>query len=225
MYRIVTDKSILIGDEKLVKREDWIPLSEMNTDIKILTHKMFDDAFDKIVKEHKPKHDVVFLSLCTSTRPYHLGRKWKTYMDEFSGKADLIVTSSGGIIPQAYWNSFPYLNYDGDSAKIANKLYAEKMEQRLLKFFKTHKYRYAIANFRPKLRNTPVVTKVFAELKEQGYVEDYIIVPSEQEYLGLQERGFPGGKMYPDLDEKIFEHLRYKVNNLSKFIHSSVHLF
>ena len=46
MEKIVTDKSILVGDEKLVKKSQWIPLTEMNTDIKILTHKMFDDAIN-----------------------------------------------------------------------------------------------------------------------------------------------------------------------------------
>lgn len=211
MDKIVKDKSILVGDEKLVKKSQWIPLSEMNTDMKILTHKMFDNAFNKIVRDHTPKHKVAFISLCTSTRPYQLGRKWKKYVSEFSGKADLIVTSSGGIIPEAYWNSYPYLNYDGDSAKSANKLYAEKMEKRLLKFFKTHRYDYVVINFRPKLRNTPVAAKVFAKLKEEGFVKDYIIVPDQSMYEDLQRRNFPGGKMYPDLDEKIFENIKISV--------------
>lgn len=211
MDKIVTDKSILVGDEKLVKKSQWIPLSEMNTDIKILTHKIFDNAFNKIVREHKPKHNVALISLCISTRPYHLGRKWKRYIEEFGDKADLIVTSSGGVIPQEYWNSYPYLNYDGDSAKVANKLYAEKMEKRLLKFFKTHSYDYVVVNFRPKLRNTPVATKVFSKLKQQGFVKDYVIVPTQEAYSELQSRGFPGGKMYPDLDEKILGQIRESV--------------
>lgn len=211
MNKIVKDKSILVGDEKLVKKNKWIPLSDMNTDIKILTHKLFDNVFNKIVREHTPKHNTAFISLCTSTRPYQLGRKWKKYVSEFEDKADLIVISSGGVIPQQFWNSYPYLNYDGDSAKSANKLYAQKLEKRLLKFFKTHHYDYVVANFRPKLRNTPVIEKVFSKLKKGGQVRDFIIVPTQEEYEDLQSRGFPGGKMYPDLDEKIFENIKKSV--------------
>jgi predicted RNA-binding protein len=213
MEKIVKNKSILVGDEKLVKKKNWIPLDEMNTDVKILTHELFDTIFNKIVREHKPTHNIAFISLCTATRPYHLGRKWKKFVSEFSNKADLIVISSGGVIPQNYWCSFPYQNYDGDSAKSANGLYTEKLEKRLVKFFTVHNYDYVVANFRPKIRNTPVVKKVFDDLKVKGIIKDFVVVPDEAAYQELQNRGFPGGKMYPDLDELIFEKIKQSVDN------------
>lgn len=215
MFRIVTDKSKLVGLENLVKYDDWIPLEDMNTDMKILQHPLFDNAFKQIVQEHKPQHRVAFLSLCTSTRPYHLGRKWKTYMDRFSGKSDLIVTSSGGVIPKAYWNSYPFLNYDGDSAPSANETYVKKLESRLMEFFSTHQYDYIVANFRPKMRNTPVVYKVFNELKEKGVITDFVVLPTEEMYKKLQDKGFPGGKMYPDLDDSILGALEAKIDEWS----------
>lgn len=221
MDKIVTDKSILVGDEKLIKKNKWIPLSDMNTDIKILTHKMFDNAFNKIVREHTPKHNVAFISLCTSTRPYQLGRKWKKFVEEFEDKADLIVISSGGVIPQEYWNSYPYLNYDGKfPSKEINVLYNKKMEKRLNKFFKTHRYDYIIANFRPNLRNTPTIKKIMEQFKNGNIINDYIVIPDKESYSKLQERGFPGGKMYPDLDIEIFNELCEAVDNFH--LHSNL---
>lgn len=82
-----------------------------------------------------------------------------------------------------------------------------------MKFFKTHRYDYVVINFRPKLRNTPVAAKVFAQLKEEGFIKDYVIVPDQAAYEDLQQRNFPGGKMYPDLDEKIFDSIKNCVEN------------
>ena len=218
MNKTVKDKSILVGDERLVKRKNWISLNEMNTDMKILNHKLFDNIFNKIVREHRPNHKVAFLSLCTSTRPYHRGRKWKKFISEFGDRADLIVVSSGGIIPQNYFCSFPFLNYDGDSAKSANLLYAKKLEKRLLKFFKTHQYDYIVANFRPRLRNTPTIKKVCNRLKLKSVIKDFVLVPDEESYQDLQDRGFPGGKMFPDLDEAIFEKIKQKIDYFTAIV-------
>lgn len=213
MNKIVKDKSILVGDEKLVKKDKWVSYNEINESMNILKHKIFRQTFNKIVREHQPKHNIAFLSLCTSTRPYHLGRKWKQYIKTFSGKVDLIVLSSGGIIPQDYWNSFPFLNYDGKTSPPGfEELYAKLMDERLSKFFKIHHYDYVVANFRPNIRNAVIAQKTLARLKKYGKIKDFVLVPDKEAYEELQKRGFPGGKMYPDLDVKIFEHIENAVN-------------
>ena len=44
---------------------------------------------------------------------------------------DLIVCSSGGVIPQKYWNCYPYLTYDAH--RDEDLLYCEKLFNRTVK--------------------------------------------------------------------------------------------
>jgi predicted RNA-binding protein len=111
--KIIKDKSILVGDEKVIKQSKWVPFSEISTSLDVLNHHIFSDAFQNILKTFKTTHKIAFMSMCTSTRPYYLSRKWKEFKNHFDGLMDLIVISNGGIIPEEYWESYPYLNYDG----------------------------------------------------------------------------------------------------------------
>ena len=199
-------KSHLTGNQLLVNIEDWIPLEQMNTDIKILEHPIFEKCFNKIVENHVVTNKTALISLCTSSRPYNKSRKWKVFL-RYQNYSDLMVISSGGVIPQPYWNSYPYLNYDGDSHKSANDLYMKVMSRRLLKFFQTHRYSHIVANFRPNQRNTSTIREVLTKLKKDGYINTFDIIPDDDLYNDIQRRGFPSGMIFPDIDECVLEAL------------------
>lgn len=211
----VRDKKILVGNEFLFKRRDWIPFSEMDNRRKIITHPLFDTAFDKIVKLHRPTHKIAFISLCTSTRPYDSSRKWGTFKQLFGSKCDLIVSSNAGLIPSEYWQSYPFLNYDGGHEAGNDEVYwkqnRKKLKLRLWRFFNSHNYDYIIANFRPKIKNIALIRKVLSKLKNDGKIKEFAIVPSDNLYRDIQDRGFPSGMIFPDLDEKVLEALHYHI--------------
>ena len=215
--KTIKDKSILVGNTILFSKNKWVPFTEINESLAILNHKIFDQAFNKILKLHTPKYNVAFLSLCTSTRPYYLGRKWKHFKESFGGNSDLIVVSSGGIIPEKFWDSYPFLNYDGHTTpKGFEALYVKKMSNRLTRFFKKHSYDYVIANFRPNLRNAAIADTVLKQLVAKKVIKDYKIIPDEDLYNDVKKRGFPRGKVFPDLDDKVLETLTKEINNFTK---------
>lgn len=79
------------GSELLVPRELWVPEVELQGDeSKVLTHPIIKKAFSQILKLHKPKHEIAFVSLCTATRPYSQSRKWKKYIEEFGNEVEII---------------------------------------------------------------------------------------------------------------------------------------
>lgn len=212
--KMVDDKSILVGDELLIPRNKWVAFDEINSTVKILSNPIFETAFAEIVKKHKPKEKVAFISLCTTTRPYQFSRKWGEFKKAFGSMADLIVLSNGGIIPEKFWQSYPYMNYDGPD--VADQETFNKLtEDRLTRLFSKHKYDYILANFRPNMPNTRyIVDKALSQLKEKGKIKDYLILPTEEQYNKLQEDGFPGGKMFPDLDTDI---LKSFIDTITKF--------
>lgn len=210
------DKRNESGDEKLFNRNEWVPASELDNEKKILAHPIMHEAFDRILQQHVPKQHTAFLSLCTATRPYYKSKKWKAFIEHFGGKVDMIVVSNGGMIPQPFWKSYPYLNYDGgDHDDI--KLYQDIMYDRMLRFFKTHNYKYVLANFRPNLINAKPAEESLVLLKSQNYIEDYVVMPDEATYKLAQQRGFKPphgqGDMFPDLTETVMEALLQQVED------------
>ena len=218
--KVIQDKSILTGDEQLIAKKDWLPYSEMNDVGKILTNEIFHIAFRKIMKLHKPKNKVVFFSLCTATRPYNFGRKWGEFKKHLGGQADLIVLSNGGLIPEKFWTSYPYLNYDSH-AQTHDELFYQVGTERIVTFLKKFKYDYVVANFRPETRFKNIMTTVLPELKHDDYIRDFVILPTLEDYEDLKQRDFPGGKMFPDLDEKIFTKIIGAVYDFNKKVKSN----
>lgn len=210
--KIIKDKSILVGDEKVIKKTKWVPFSEISTSLDVLNHHIFSDAFQNILKTFKPTHKIAFMSMCTSTRPYYLSRKWKEFKNYFDGLMDLIVISNGGIIPEEYWESYPYLNYDGVmSGKKDDYLYYDKTSKRLKSFLTKHHYDYIIVNFKPHGRFTKVANDILPQLKELGMIKDFIIIPDKILYTELQNSGFPSGKMFPDLDPRVINQINQHI--------------
>lgn len=172
----------LKGKSDLVDERLWIPIEEMDNEIKVLTNKLFDDVFDKINCNFKRNSNIAFFSLCTKTRPYYKSYKWKRLINDFKEKfkypLDFIVSSNGGIIPKKYWESYPFLSYDAHGDKNTDELYKEKLEIRLLKFLSRHNYPYVIADFRPNQRNRVVFESVLYKLKKEGKIKDFFVSPS-----------------------------------------------
>ncbi len=212
--KVVKDKSILQGDEKLINRKKWVSFDEINTSEKVLNHYIFDIAFNNIIKTFKPKNKIAFLSMCTSTRPYNASKKWSEFKLQLNNNIDNIVISNGGIIPEEFWYSYPYLNYDGImKGKKDDQLYFEKTSKRIEKFLKKCKYDYVIVNFKPTGRFTKVALDILPKLVKQKIIKEFIIIPSLELYQDLQKRGFPRGKMFPDIDYEVLNSINNTINN------------
>lgn len=218
-----TIKTTNKGDEKLIKIKDWVDPSEMNSDEKVLKHPIFEQAFSEILKQWKPKSNVAFMSLCTATRPYSKSMKYMQYMKRFGEHVDFIVVSNGGFIPEDYWSSWPYLNYDAMHQEDGGMdyLYQTTMYNRILRFFEAFDYEYVIANFRPTLRNYRPARIALKKLKKQGKIKDYVIIPETELYEKAAADGWRGkngaGAMFPDLHKFIIEELESKAKDWSDY--------
>ncbi len=206
----VRDYSILIGDDDLIPRSEWVPLSEMNTDTRIIEHDIFEEAFVKIVEEHQVTKPIAFLSLCTRSRPYSDSFKWKNF-EQYGDVSDLIVVSTSGVVPQRYWNSYPFLNYDSPFDPNAVQIYRKMVKNRLTKFFENNRYDFVLANFRPNLKTTKAAKEALSDLNKRKFIRDYAIIPDDSLYKKMQIDGFgkPNGvgSMFPDLHAFSINHI------------------
>jgi len=206
----VTDKTIRAGNNKLFSNDEWVPATELFGEIKVLNHPLMHEAFDRILDQHVIKQPTAYLSLCSATRPYYYSTKWKEYVKHFDNKVDFIVVSNGGMIPEEFWLSYPYLNYDAGDHED-DVLYKKVQYDRMTRFFKRHLYDYVIANFSPLQRNAEPAEKSLSELKDAGYIKDYILIPDEATYKKAQSQGWIAGDMFPDLQPVIFGRLKEQV--------------
>ena len=205
------DIKINSGDEKLFPRSKWISVKKLSGENKVLKSPLLHTAFRLILKKHIPKHKIAFLSLCTTTRPYSLSKKWKKFIEAFDAKADLMVVSNGGFIPKAFWNSYPFLNYDAGNHE--NNDLISLMCERMVQFFKKHPYEYVIANFSHKQKNQKLVIQSLTELKSAEFIKDFIVIPDKKTYEKAQVVGWnENGMMFPDLHPIIFNKLKRYIN-------------
>ena len=203
-YRQVKDKNILTGDNKLFPKVEWVPAEELFGENQVLKHPIMHKAFERILNQHKVIHSTALLSLCTDTRPYHFSLKWKKYLEYFDKKVDFIVVSNGGMIPEDFWLSYPFLNYDA-GVHENDELYKKIMYERMILFFKKHSYKYVIANFSYKQRNAQPAKQSLTKLKMDGFIKDFIVIPDVDTYKEAQKRGWVYGAMFPDLHPIIFK--------------------
>jgi len=208
--KIDRDKVLPKGNEKLFSKSEWISSDEMDCETKVLNLPILHEAFERVLKQHNPIQHTAFLSLCTATRPYYHSKKWNRYMAHFGNKVDMIVVSNGGFVPEEFWESWPFLNYEAGPHED-DILYKKVMYERMHKFFKVHEYKYVIANFNPRQRNYEPAEQSLSELKEEKVIEDYVLIPSGELYKKAQEDGFRGpngsGDMFPDLHKFILDTL------------------
>lgn len=188
------------GSELLIPKSEWVPEKQIQgAEVKTLYSPIIQKAFDRILEDFKPSHDVCLVSLCSSTRPYSKSRKWKKFKELYADSCDLIICSNGGIIPIQYEECYPYMTYDAHGEKMYDEVYIRITAQRLLKFFELKHYKKIVFNFRPKLRNRKAAL-IFKEQFKGG--SEVIIVPTVEAYKKDKEASFsPSGGRYPDLAE------------------------
>ena len=193
------------GLDLLVPKHKWVSEKEIQgNDEMVLKHPVIEQAFNKILETHRPKHKIALVSLCTATRPYSKSRKWKEFKKLYGEYADLIICSNGGIIPIEFENCYPYLTYDAHGQKKYDVMYCQIVYKRLIRFFNKHQYDRIVFNFRPKLRNRAAALK-FKETYSGN--SEILILPTQRAYKQAQMRGFPRGKIFPDLDDVVLREL------------------
>lgn len=208
------------GDDKLIPKNEWVDKQCLVGVNNILDHDIFLKTHNVIMNNFIPKKKMAFVSLCTSTKPYSKGRKWNVFKQKFCDYCDLIVFSCAGIIPIEYEECYPFTVYDSKNEYQGNNYYIEKQYDKLMEFFNKFKYDVIYLNFKPSKKGMShrIIAEKFAN-NYKGNSKIYII-PTEEQYKDLQDRGFPQGKMFPDLDEKILKHfidsMKYENNKLKE---------
>lgn len=201
-------KKFNCGSDFLIPRDEWGTEADIQGgDEHLLKSPIMNRAFNKILEIWKPRHKMALVSLCTSTRPYSKSRKWKTFKELFGDDCDLIICSLAGIIPIEFENCYPYLSYDGFYGKQYDndKLYVQYAYRRLMTFFKKHHYDVIILNFRPNINGRIASIKFKQDFKGNSKI---YILPNKLTYEVIQKDGFPGGKMFPDLDERVLREIK-----------------
>ena len=205
----MSKKKINCGEETLIPKDRWVNEEEIQgSDKKILECPIFNEAFEKIIKEFSPKHNTVFMSLCTATRPYSKSPKWKKFIELYSNDVDLIVCSGGGIIPIKYEKCYPYLTYDSRGQKEYDEPYIECLYNRLMKFFQYHHYDNIIFNFRPTSRNRIAALK-FKE-NFNFYPVNVYIVPTDNTWEKLRKYWKDNNKVFhyfPDIEPIVLDEI------------------
>lgn len=207
-------KKVNQGRDFLIPKEEWVDESEIQgTDEMVLNHPMMERAFNRIVETFTPHHKIALVSLCTATRPYSKSRKWKKFIEKFSDNADMIICSNGGIIPIEYEDCYPYLTYDAHGMARYDKMYIQKIYERLMIFFTKHHYDVIVFNFRPSLRNRKSALKFVEDYKGDSQI---YILPTEETWNAVLEKwrksDFKGGHYFPDLEPEILKELEEVIN-------------
>jgi predicted RNA-binding protein len=218
------EKKIAQGGTLLIPREEWGDASTIQgNDLDVLYSPIMERAFKRIVELHTPKHQIAFCSLCTVTRPYSTGRKWKTLKQHYSTMCDLIINSNGGVIPIEFERQYPYMTYDAHGRKEFDKQYIEVLTARLKTFFSKHRYRYIMFNFRPNLRNVHTAENAGKWLVENEFIEDYKILPTKEHYQQSQREDFhkKGYAMFPELYPTMFMPVYKQIKAWNKTIKES----
>lgn len=196
----IVDKTMLTGYQTLIPVDDWVPYEAMNSEEKVLNHEIFERAL--------MSKKVAFFSACTSTRPYGFSKKWSRFIEEFSNYTELIVVSNGGLIPQDYWECFPYLNYNANSEPRFRTLYDDILKRRLNIFLGKFPFDYVMAHASPHKKVIKVYHDVLSDLKKTGRIKDYSVTPNIELYEKAQKDGFNSkkngsGMRNPDLHKFI----------------------
>ena len=175
----------LRGDEKLFSYSERVDPSELIGECKVLSSPIIEEGFKRILSKYtNTGKEVAFFSLCTASRPYSTSLKWKWFKKDFTSffdpsKFELIVCSNGGIIPEPFWNSYPYLSYDAHGEPQFLEQYRNLLYSRLKSFLSTVRFRFVIADFRSTQRNRQVFEILLPELKKENIIQDYRILPSD----------------------------------------------
>ena len=178
------------GSECLFTKDEWVDASELHgTDQTVLTHPLMEEAFTRICSSHTKRNDTAVLALCTATRPYSSTPLWRGIRDTVAGKADLVVTSNGGVVPIEFEEAYPFMTYDAPGSKEFDSQYISVLSSRLTTFLSIFKYKKIVAFFRPGRRNLRAVSIACNTTRTS-----YVCVPSQTlwDILNLRMEGKSG---------------------------------
>jgi len=190
------------GSTHLIPKKQWVKNEDITGDLNVIMAPVMHRAFDAIMADYEPASTTALVSLCTSTRPYSSGRKWKKYQDLFHLAADMIVLSNGGIIPLEYEECYPYLDYDGPRERVNDHLVEHIGRSRMIKFFTKFSYDNILFNFPPThKRHLLYIPDVAQTLLDAKRIKSAVILPGQDHYAAAQADGtlYKGFKMYPTL--------------------------
>ena len=195
------------GSDFLIPKSEWVKEDEIQgNESKLFGHPVIDKAFERILDDWRPQHRVCLLSSCTTTRPYDKSVKWKKYIEAFEDKADLIVVSNAGIIPQKYWSCYPYMTYDSHGTTRTRAQALNILLDRMNRFFYKNDYEKVV-----------VVAKHLSAVRMVALKcdRDIELVPTmcERE-LDSENRFAPYGNHFPELAEHCFAHTRRAIENI-----------
>ena len=195
------------GSDLLIPENEWVdPRAVQLDEERLLHHPIMERAFRRVMELHKPKHDIAFISMCTSTRPYSRGVKWRTFKKNYEDKMDLIICSSGGgVVPLEFDDCYPFLTYNVSPKKKNEDLYLKIINKRLNEFLDKFNYRYVIFNFRPTLSNVKVAKAIKGKSSKP---ENIYIYPSPSTYeLAKSHKFKPYSVYYSDLSYDVMAEL------------------
>jgi len=201
-----------LGNTKLFPVSEFRGLSDMDNELKILEDPQFNEANKLMADRWKPKHNIAFVSLCSSTRPYHHSPKWKKFIDLFGKDCDMIVSSNGGVIPQEWWNSYPFLTYDAGE-HLDDDLYKRILYDRWKYFFDNNSYEYIIMNFKEHQRNYEPAQQLCKELLLEKKIKGYTFIPDAETYIQILEK--PHQKLFPDINPIALEVMNKYIKSVS----------
>lgn len=174
------------GSEVLFAKNEWCPAKEIQgTDLDVINHPLMKEAFNRTLEAHEVRHTTALLSLCTKTRPYSKGRKWKTLRNRYGEHADLIVTSNGGIVPLQLEGAYPFKTYDAKGERSNDNAYKVALRQKLSTFFERHRYERLVFLYRPTLRNVDAARHACYALSARGLIKTFAILPSQLLYRSI----------------------------------------
>lgn len=195
------------GSDKLIPENEWIDPRILQLDEeRLLRHPLMQRAFEKVMELHRKKHDIAFISMCTSTRPYSRGVKWRTFKEKYGDMMDLIICSSSGVmVPLEFDDCYPFMTYNVDQKKRNEELYLKIINKRMNEFLDRFNYKYVIFNFRPTLN----VVKVAQSVKRHSnHPENIYIYPSHETYeLAKSHKFKPYSIYYSDLSNDVMGEL------------------
>lgn len=198
-----------MGRDLLIPKEDWVDASELFGDVdepssKIPTHKVVVKANERILELFKPKNKIAVVSRCTSSRPYIKSQKWKEINKQVGDACDLIVVSSAGVIPQEFWDCYPFCTYDDITPP--DKFWMDYVENSLVKFFENNKYDLIVFYMTPNChhRRKGILDRVIKRIDTKC-----VILPTIDVYNEARKENFkPFSRMFPECGHQCIDELK-----------------
>lgn len=98
--------------DEIIPRDQWDLDGVIGETEYQLMHPDYYKAFNWVLKNYKPKHDVLTICQCSSAKPYYDNKTYKSMLVKPYGQfTDFAAISNPGIIPYDVSNFYPY-RYD-----------------------------------------------------------------------------------------------------------------